>query len=344
MKSKLPALALTFLLLLGLVALTGCGVDNEEQGKTGIEIANQPKQKHHLAFSGGPTGGTFNFFANKISSAATRTFDYFDVSPKGSGGSADNLRALDDGSVDFGIVYSGDAHLGRNGQLPGNDHRFTEVRALAFLYGAPAQLVVRKDSGITLPAQLAGKVVAVGNEGSGAALSAERFFSFLGLWDKITIRNLGYSQAAADFSKGESDAFWVLSGYPNSAVIEAAAREPILLLALDQDGRKSGFYDALPFYSPRAIPAGTYQGQDALVATFQDVALLCASAHTPESVVYDLLSAIFSEQGLKDMAAAHRAARDMTIENGLKGVTIPLHPGAIRFWEQQGLFIPERLK
>ncbi|MEF2145672.1 MAG: TAXI family TRAP transporter solute-binding subunit [Desulfovibrionaceae bacterium] len=339
-------------LVLGLAALTGCGGEEKkaepkaEQAveQTAEQAAPAKKDKQFLAFGGGPTGGTFNFFANKMASIIAHTYDYLDMSPKGSGGSAENLRTLDKASVDFGIVYSGDAYLGRAGLLVNDTTKYENVRGISFLYGAPAQLVVRKDSGINSAYDLEGKIVAVGNPGSGAALSAERFFKHIGVWEKMEARNLGYSQAAADFSDNKIDAFWVLVGYPNSSIIEAATRTPVILLDLNADAEKSGFYDAFPFYSPVEIPAGTYEGQEAVVKTFQDSALWCASAKVDDDVVYDSLTAVYAEQGLKDMVTAHKAAKNMSIENGIAGVSVPLHPGAIKFWTEKGLTIPDNLK
>ena len=337
-----------FALVLTLAVLAaGCSSEStresEDQEAPAAE-AQAEKEKQFLAFGGGPTGGTFNFFANKMSSLISNTYDWLDVSPKGSGGSAENLRTLDKHSVDLGIVYSGDAFLGRNGKLPNDDKTYTNVRGMSFLYGAPAQLVVRADSGITSAKQLEGKAVAVGNPGSGAALSAERFFRHMGLWDKMDHRNLGYSQAAADFSDNKIDAFWVLVGYPNSSIIEAATRTDIALVDVDKDAKESGFYDEYPFYNPVDIPAGTYDGVDKATNTFQDSSLWCANKDVSEDTVYDCLSVVYSEKGLKDMVTAHKAAKSMSIENGIKGVSIPLHPGAIKFWTEKGLTIPDNLK
>ncbi|MGE4470261.1 MAG: TAXI family TRAP transporter solute-binding subunit [Desulfovibrio sp.] len=340
-------LALALTLALALMGLAGCGGGEEKQaasGDDGAQQAEPAKEKQYLAFGGGPTGGTFNFFANKMSSIISHSYDHLDVSPKGSGGSAENLRTLDKGSVDFGIVYSGDAYLGRLGKLVNDESTYENVRAVSFLYGAPAQLVVRQDAGINSAYDLEGKIVAIGNPGSGAALSAERFFKHIGLWDKMEARNLGYSQAAADFSDNKIDAFWVLVGYPNSSIIEAATRTPVVLLNLDTDAQKSGFYDAFPFYTPVEIPAGVYEGQDQPVRTFQDSALWCTNTDIDDDVVRDAMAAIFSEKGLKDMVTAHKAAQNMSVQSGIDGVSVPLHPGAAKFWEEHGLSIPADLK
>lgn len=321
----------------------GCSSDGEKSSSESASVEKQKPKKQFLAFGGGPTGGTFNFFANKMANIISVKYDNIDVSPKGSGGSAENLRTLNKNGVDVGIVYSGDAFLGRNGKLPGDAVRYDQVRALSFLYGAPAQLVVRKDSGIKSAKDLAGKVVAIGNPGSGAALSAERFFKHMKLWRQIDIHNLGYSQAASDFVNKKIDAFWVLVGYPNSSIIEAASRIPIRLIDLHKDALASGFYDVYPFYSQVKIPAGVYDNQDDDVVTFQDSSLWCASAKLSAEAVYDCLVAIYSKQGLKDMVTAHKAAKNMSIENGIEGASIPLHPGAVRFWKEQGVEIPAQL-
>ena len=56
-----------------------------------------------------------------------------------------------------------------------------------------------------------------------------------------------------------------------------------------------------------------------------------------DHVVYDALAAVFAEQGLKDMVTAHKAAKNMSIETGIDGVSVPLHSGAVKFWEEHGL-------
>jgi len=297
--------------------------------------------KNYLAYGGGPVGGTFNYFANAMASYITNAYDDIEVSSEGSGGSTANLKRLDKGDVDFGIVYSGDAYLGRHGRLPQDDNKYDNVRAMAFLYGAPAHLVVKKGDGITSAMQLEGKRVAVGNAGSGAAAAAERFFTHLGLWDKIQRQNMGYSAAAAAFNDGKLDAFWVFVGYPNSSIIEAAARDDILLIDVGVDAEKAGFYKEYPFYSPMEIPAGTYRGQDKPVKSFQDAAYWCTNAKVADDLVYRSIKAIYTPEGLKHMVAAKKTAKSMTIPDGLKGASIPVAPGAAKFWQENGLTVPD---
>lgn len=290
-----------------------------------------------LTFGGGPVGGTYNVFATAISLYLSKSVPGLEIEVQGTGGSGANLVGLDTGRLHLGIVYAGDAHLGREGKLADDPVKRDNVRAVASLYGAPAQLVVRADSGVTDLAGLAGKRVAVGNQGSGAAVSAQRFFSQIGLWDGLDKQYLGYSAAASALIDGRIDAFWVLVGWPNASVQDTASRIPLRLLDLEAAATKAGFFTAFPFYSPAVIPAGTYAGQTSEVRTFQDSSIWCAHKDVPDSVIYAALKAIYSEKGLAALRAATPTARETTLPSGLTGISIPMHPGAARFFKENGM-------
>lgn len=316
------------------------GCSTEPQAKPRAPQKQPEERSLTLTFNGGPQGSTFNYFANKMASLISDEVGWLDIQTKSSGGSVDNLLALCSGRADMAIVYAGDAFLGRIGKLHCPETKYVDARALAFLYGAPAQLVVRLDSGINTVLDLRGKSVAVGNPGSGAAVSAEQFFRHLDLWKLIDHRALGYSEAAEDFVQGRVDAFWVLDGYPNAAVIEAATHTPVRVLDLHEAAMVTGFYQLYPFYTQATIPEGTYAGQDEPVHTFQDSALWCARVGLNEHAVQQSLDAVFSEKRLADLRHTHRAAWEMSLENGIRNLSIPLHPGAVRFWSEHGQDIP----
>jgi len=294
-----------------------------------------------LAFSGGPEGGTFQYFSNGIAIRLSKDLSNVEVSNMASAGSLENLRRVNSGEADFGIVYSGDTYLGRNGKLTNDDRKYENVYAMAFLYGAPAHLIVKADSGIDKVADLEGKRIAVGGAGSGAAGAAERYFKSLGLWDKMNVEFLGYSKAASALGDNLIDAFWVFAGFPNSSVIQAAASNKIKILSVVEAGKAAGFFDEYPFYTNLTIPAGTYSGVDYDVASFQDSALWVAGAHVSADVVYEALADIYSKEGLAYMVKVKSTAKSMSVKGGLDGVVTPVHPGAEKFWKEQGLTITE---
>jgi len=292
---------------------------------------------------GGPTGGTFNTFANAMAVYVPKNMDNIKVSAIGSGGSVENVKRVASGESDFGLCYAVDSALGRAGKLPKDETKYDGLTAMGFLYGAPAQLVVRADSDIKTTKDLTGKKVGVGNAGSGAAASAERFFRHLGVWENFKPQFLGYSAAASAFKDGKIDAFWVLVGYPNRSIIEASVQVDIRLIDVGKDATESGFYDAYA-YIPVVIPAGTYGEGMPACSTFQDATFLCANSKVPADVVYDIMKTLWSKAGMEAMTAAKKTFKTMTLENAFTGASVPLHPGAVKFWEEQGKTVPANLK
>ncbi|MCP4111775.1 MAG: TAXI family TRAP transporter solute-binding subunit [Desulfobacteraceae bacterium] len=291
-----------------------------------------------IVFGGGPAGGTFQVVANAIQVyKPVKQIKEFKVKAQSSGGSVENLRKVNSGKSHFGVVYSGNIYMGRNGMMKNDPRKYNNVLAVAYLYGAPAQLVARADSGIKGVKNLAGKKVGVGNAGSGAFANCELFFTHIGIWDKIQRNAMGYNEAAAAFGNNQLDAFWLFTAFPSGAVIMAAHTNKIALVNLDADAEGSGFYKKYPYFAKLAVPSGTYKGVDYDTPSFQDSALWVANSKVSDEIVYKLLSTIFTEKGLKHMAGQKKTFKEMSIENGVKGVVTPLHPGAEKFWKEKGV-------
>lgn len=291
-----------------------------------------------IVFGGGPAGGTFQVVANAIQvyGPVKESTDYT-VKAQSSAGSIENLRKVNQGKSDFGVVYSGHVYLGQEGLLKNDTNKYEDVMAVSFLYGAPAQLVVRKDSGITSVKDLEGKKVGVGNAGSGAFANCELFFTHMGVWDKIERNAMGYNDAANAFGNNQLDAFWLFTAFPSGAVIMAAQTNDIDLIDLGKDAEESGFYEKYPYFSKLSVPAGTYKGVEKESPSFRDSALWVANAEVSDEIVYDLLSKIYTDEGLAYMKEQKKTFQEMAIETGIDGIVTPLHPGAEKFWKEKGL-------
>ena len=291
-----------------------------------------------LVFSGGPAGGTFQVVANAIQVyGPVKASKDFKLKAQSSAGSLENLRKVNKGRAHFAVVYSGHVYLGRNGKLKNDTKEYRDVLAVSYLYGAPAQLVVRKESGIKSTKDLIGKKVGVGNAGSGAFANSELFFTHMGVWDKIERNAMGYNDAAQAFGNKQLDAFWLFTAFPSGAVIMAAQTNDIDLIDLGKDAQASGFFDAYPYFSKLTIPAGTYRGVEQGTPSFQDSALWVANAKLSDEIVYNLLSMIFTDEGLAHMRAQKKTFKEMSIKTGANGIVTPMHPGAIKFWKEKGM-------
>ena len=315
-------------LLVGSAALLACT----------LAIPSVTLAGKRIVFGGGPAGGTFQVVANSIQTyGPVKESEDYTVKAQSSAGSVENLRKVNQGKMQFGVVYSGHVYLGRDGRLKNDDKKYEDVLAVSYLYGAPAQLVVRKGSGIKSTKDLDGKKVGVGNAGSGAFANCELFFTHMGVWDKIERNAMGYNDAANAFGNNQLDAFWLFTAFPSGAVIMAAQTNDIELVDLGADATDSGFYDQYPYFTKLQIPAGTYKGVDADTPSFQDSALWVANSKVPDEVVYDLLSKIYTDEGLEYMRGQKKTFKEMSVETGANGIVTPLHPGAEKFWKEKGI-------
>jgi uncharacterized protein len=332
-----PAFRVGRFIPLALAALlaAGCGASDAPDASADGEVR---EARSRYTFAGGPSGGTFQYYASAISTLAGRS-DAINarVLARATAGSVENIRLVNSGEADFGLAYSGHVYEARHGRLEQDPRTYENVMAVAYLYGAPAQLVVRRGINVTDPLQLADKRVALGDAGSGAAYNAEVFFRAIGIFDDMRKEYLGYRNAASALSNRQIDGFWVFAGFPNASVMEAALQGNVVLLDTYPAAQRAGMFEEHPYMEAVTIPAGTYQGQTQDVLTFQDATILVANASVPEELVYKLLVETFSEAGLEHMVATHRSAVEMTVAGGTRGIVTPFHPGAARFWAEQGV-------
>jgi len=329
MNKRLSQTLCFLVLLLTSFLLIGCSDDSGSAKK---------KLEGLYTFSGGPSGGTFQYYASAIATIGQKQGQK--LLARSSGGSIENIRLVNSNRADFAVAYSGHIYAGAHASLKNDENTYGNVLVMAYLYGAPAQLVVKARSEINSPLDLAGKRVGVGNAGSGAAANAEIYFSSLGIWDQMDREFLGYRNAATAMQNGQLDAFWVFTGYPSASILEVAMQADIRLLDTYAAGETVGLFQNNPFFTAVTVPANTYKGQTEDIASFQDGALLVANSIVPDDVVHQILTALFEQDGLDYLVSVHNSAKSLSVETGLKGVVTPIHPGALKFWQEKGLTIP----
>lgn len=287
-----------------------------------------------VSFGGGPAGGTFYVAAKGMAELIEEEIPGTVIEVTHSGGSVYNLGRVDAGQAGMAIVYAGDALEGREGRLSVFPRPLSRVMGVARLYGGSAHLAVLKRSTITSPYQLKGLRVGVGYPGSATAISAEKFFRSLGLWESIFPDYHSYDLAAREFKRGRIAALWQMVGPPSASLADINRSMPIRLLDLGQVVQESSFYQQNP-YAPCRIPGGTYSGIDDPVETFCDQAIWVASSELDERFIYRAITLLFSEEGMNRLKKVHPALGELSLEEGGRLGDLPLHPGAERFWRER---------
>lgn len=254
-------------------------------------------------------------------------------------GSVANVRLVARGDADVAFVQHDIASYAARGLEPfaerGRPQPAGNLRGVAMLYPEVVQVVALKGRGINGIADLGGRRVAVGAPGSGTAVNARQILRFFGL-DPARMRQepLTFSEAADQLRDGLIDAAFFTEGIPTAAVQEAAAARDLQLLPLPRAAA-----DALraqyPLYSAAEIPARTYRGQDRPVEAVAVVAMLLTRQEADEQLIYRLTRALWEH--VDRLQRAHPRGQDISLVAARRGMPVPAHPGAHRYYRERGI-------
>jgi TRAP transporter TAXI family solute receptor len=253
-------------------------------------------------------------------------------------GSIENLRLINTGQIESGFAQADLAGWAYNGvNVFAEAGALRRLRVIASLFPEAAHLVVRAESPISSLADLAGKSVSVGEAGSGSAADAAVLFAAAGLGDKkLTRKNLRPGPAAEELKAGTLDALFLVGGYPVPAIRDLAAAIPVRLVPIEGkivDALKKDF----SFYSRTEIPGGSYPGVDTATPSLGFSALWLVNADIDADLVYAITRSLWHPATAQVFAAADPIGKGIRRDRALDGLSVPLHPGAARFYRETGM-------
>lgn len=247
----------------------------------------------------------------------------------------ENLRLLSLKEIDMGLVGNMDADIAFRGVSYFEGKQISNIRGIAVLYPQPIQIVVRKGSGISTFSDLKGKRVGVGSPGSGEEVMFRRILEAYNMtYDDIDEKLISLAEQASSFKDRHLDAMWYVSGIPASGILDVSSVLDIDIVTITGEGRDR-LMDIAPFFVKTIVPKGTYPGVDYDVETVAAPAYLICLESLKEDDVYRITKAIF--ENLNMIAEAHKQGEYITLERALDGSTIPLHPGAEKFYKEKGM-------
>lgn len=252
-------------------------------------------------------------------------------------GSFANLSAIGSKQVEMGIAQADVADWAYAGTgLFRDKGALANLRAVAALYQVTIQLVVRRDALITQVAGLRGKRVSLGPADSGPLLEARAILDAHGLREAdIDARLLPAELAIEQLRDGRIDALFLFSVPPNDRVADLAEDGVVDVLPIE--GPPAAALRALhPVLRDAQLPAGVYPGVVAR-RTLGIATLLVCGAEVDENLVHALTKALWHESAKALLARGLPRGTVMRAELALDGVTIPVHPGAARFYREAGI-------
>jgi hypothetical protein len=265
-------------------------------------------------------------YGDKIEGARTRV--------QSTRGSVENLILLQQGKGEIAFTLGDSLKLAWEGdEEAGFTAKLDKLRGIAAIYPNYIQIVAAKASNITSLADLKGKSLSVGAPKSGTELNARAIFRAAGLSynDLRKIEYLPFAESVERIKSRQLDATLQSAGLGVASLKDLSASVDIAMVAIPADviARLGA-----PFIEA-TIPANTYKGQDADVKTVAVANFLVTSADVSDDLAYRMTRQLF--ENIPELVAAHKAASGIRLDAALKGMPVPLHPGAEKYYREKGV-------
>lgn len=318
----LSTFALVILLILGSVAV---------QAQT---------KSNRISIATGGTGGVYYPMGGGMANIISKNVPNTEATAEVTSASVDNCKLIQAGKADLAIIMADVGYDALKGAGRFKPSGAIPLRTVGVIYSNYMHFVTMEGSGIKSVADLKGKRVSTGSPGSGTEVKTMRVLESYGIDGEKDIRRdrLGVAESAGALKDRKIDAFAWDGGLPTAAVLDLAATPGIKIKILnnaDHLDRLSQKYG--PVYFKLVIPKTTYPGMDADVQVVGVANLLVCSEKMDATLVYNILKVFFDHK--PELVAVHQEARNLTLATATVGSPLPLHPGAIKYFQEKGIKI-----
>ena len=307
-------------------------------GFAGIIAPSYAQDMKFWRIGTGGAGGTYypigGLIANAISNPQAPAFDKggscgvpgLVAIAVSTNASVANVNAIDAGQLDE--VYAQSVTQGFNGEGKFAGAKKEDPDDCQSLSGRHAPCAAE---GTKLGNEdLVSKKVGVAAAGSGTQVSVRMILKHYDIKANEFELNLGQSGRLAD---GQIDAFFYAGGTPFAALIQLGSTKGFELYTFSEAERKE-INSIIPYYVDSLIPAGTYENVTYDVPTVAVSGQLITSAEQPEDLIYEITKALWNKNTRKLLDKGHAKGKQIRPETALKGVLIPIHPGAEKFYKE----------
>jgi uncharacterized protein len=297
--------------------------------------------KTRLSIATGGTGGVYYPLGGGLAALISKHLPGVEATAEVTTASVDNMRLLHADRIALALTQSDIASDAYQGKMKGSNEKIG-VRTIAALYSNYMHIVALDGTGIKTITDLKGKRVSTGAPGSGTEVKGLRVLEAYGISPK-DLRSqdrLGASESAAAMKDRRIDAFIWDGGLPTAAILDLAATPGIKIHLIphgDAVAKMTAKYG--PVYFVGTIPKGTYGGMETNVQVAALTNLLTAHERMDESLAYQITKLLLERT--PELVAVHQAAKEITLESAVVGSPVPFHPGALRYYKEKGVKVPE---
>jgi uncharacterized protein len=297
--------------------------------------------KTRLSIATGGTGGVYYPLGGGLAALISKHLPGVEATAEVTTASVDNMKLLHADRIALALTQSDIALDAYQGQVKGLNEKIG-VRTISAFYSNYMHIVALDGSGIKTITDLKGKRVSTGAPGSGTEVKGLRVLEAYGISPKElkSQDRLGASESAAAMKDRRIDAFIWDGGLPTAAILDLGATPGIKIHLIGHgDGVAKMVSKYGPVYFVGTIPKGTYGGMETDVQVAALTNLLTAHERMDESLAYQITKLL--HERTEDLVAVHQAAKEITLKSAVVGSPIPFHPGAIRYYKEKGIKVPE---
>jgi uncharacterized protein len=282
-----------------------------------------------------PPSGVYYLMGTTLSSIYGKAMPGANVRVQATAGSVEDLKLLEAGDGELGFTLGSILAAAWAGNMEaGFDAPFTKLRAIARIYPNFLHIMASNRSGMKTLADLKGKRVSIGPEGSGTAVDIVAICRAAGFTpsDLANFVHAPFTQSFRMIEQGTLDAAVAAGGLGVEYVRHPLASGQVTLVPvppgvvakLADDGFAAG-----------TIPAGTYENQPSDLPTAVVGNFLVTREGVSDDVAYMMTKSLFEH--LDQLVQTHPAAKDIDVRQATVGLPIPLHPGAARYYREIGI-------
>ena len=301
-------------------------------------IATAAQAETFVRMVSGPAGGSWYPLGAKIAEVLGKEVPGIATS-NGPGGGVGNIKDVNKAEAEIGWSYAHTAYNGFSGRGKFGGAQ-PNVRHFATLYPAAFQTLVPKSSQIQSYRDMKDKSLSPGKKTYSGYAAAEIVFQQYGLtFDQVkesggTIHHVGYSDSVSLMKDGHVDVFIALTSVPQASLIDLDFNPGVRFIGIEDDVMGK-ILSENPGYLSTVIPKSAYKGMTDDVPTLGVVTVLVVNKDLPDDVVYNMAKALWDNHG--EFVKVKDIWKSVRLEDALRGAAIPVHPGAQRYYDEQGV-------
>lgn len=332
--SKLLSLVLVLILCLGFVACK----DDSAPASDKTDKAGEPGKKLVISLGAGPVGGVYYMYGSGLAQIITDFMEGVECTAEQTGGSAVNVAMVDSGEIMVGMSTDSTANDGMNGIGWADGVKYPNVRGAVIMYPSALEIFALASSDIKSIEDFEGKIVTCGTSGGSGDTMSAALFEVLNIKPKQK-QFMGWSDAVGNIKDGLIDAGLDLGGFPHASRQELSATHDVRWIELTED-QKNLMKESYSYYKDGVEPAGTYSTMTEDYHTLFVWNDVMVNVDCDADFVYNLCKTIYDHNA--ELVGYHSAGA-YTLAKNVNNMSIPLHVGAIRYYEELGIEIDPAL-